>query len=580
MVMGERIRVLDEETIGRIAAGEVIERPASIVKELLENSLDAGARKITVEVEGGGIAGLRVSDDGAGITGDDVRTALRRHATSKIEDSDDLWRLRTYGFRGEALSAIAAVSKLDLFTQTREEEVGHRLVVEGTEEAGFSEEARRPGTTISVTGLFFNAPARKKFLKTPATEFRHVVRSLISYALARIDVEFTLIRDGKRHLSLARAGSLAERLDAIYSRDYRKKLFDLIERDGDVTLGGFVIDPNAARRRGAEQWLFVNGRPFQNRSVIAAVHEGYRSTLAQGVSPDFLLFLTMPPSEVDVNVHPTKREVKFRNQGRMFDFIAASIRKRLGQRESVASHLADLHRISTRKYILREQGPDETFRVGEHSAGQMALFHSAQTKQEHETDDWQPEVRASTLNQFHGTFIVTTTGSGILIVDQHAAHERIVFEELMSSFVKEGVSVQRLLFPITISLTHQEMSVVEEYGSLLGKFGFELEPFGDRMYLLQAVPAIEPGFDVEESFHDILRDLAEQGGHEKNQYERIAKVIACRTAIKAGVPLHEEQMSELVDRLFACELPYSDIHGRATIVEVGLDELNRRFGRH
>jgi DNA mismatch repair protein MutL len=209
----------------------------------------------------------------------------------------------------------------------------------------------------------------------------------------------------------------------------------------------------------------------------------------------------------------------------------------------------------------------------------MALFLSAQPSGEKEVDDRFPETGSSSLNQFHETFIVATTSSGVVIIDQHAAHERIVFEELMDSFTHGDVAVQRLLFPITVSVTHQEESILQEYGSLLAKFGFDIEPFGERMYLIQTVPAIEPGYDVEESFHTILGDLSEQGGHEKNQYERIARVIACRTAIKAGVPLHEEQMTEIVDRLFACELPYSDIHGRATIVEISLDELNRRFGR-
>ncbi len=574
------IRVLDNETISKIAAGEVIERPASIVKELVENSLDAGALRIAVDIEGGGMTAIRVSDNGCGILGTDMKLALERHATSKISSSDDLWDLKTYGFRGEALYSVAAVSRFEMISRPSAEKIGFRILTEGLKRIVSEEEMRQEGTTVCVTNLFFNSPARRKFLKSAATEFRHIVKTIISYALARLDVDFTLRRDGKVHISVSPAQSLTERVAALYSEQYRDKLMEVFSAGEDMTLGGFIIDPNRARRRGAEQWLFVNGRPFASRPMVAAVHEGYRSTLSPGTSPDFILFLNMPPHDVDVNVHPTKKEVKFRNQGKIFDLVSGSIRKTLGAAEPVNAQLTDLHRLSSRKYILQSREGSEGLRIEDSQTKQMALFMSAQLSP---TDDLIPDEESGTEKpvfiQLHQTYIVATTDSGIVVIDQHSAHERIIYEELMGVFTKGNVDAQRLLFPITIQMSHQEEIILEEYRSLLTRFGFDLEQFGERTYLLQSVPAISPGFDVEVALHAILGDLSDKGMHEMNQYEKLAKVIACRTAIKAGMPLNESFMSELLDGLFATSLPYSDIHGRPTIVQIDLNELNRRFGR-
>jgi DNA mismatch repair protein MutL len=574
-----KIRILDDETIGRIAAGEIIERPASILKELVENSLDAGAKRIAVEVHEGGISSIRVSDDGCGMTGEDVRLAVERHATSKIEKSDDLWSLKTYGFRGEALPSIGAVSRLDILSAQAENGPGHRLVIEGGQVAEFCEEARRPGTTVTVTKLFYNSPARRKFLKSPATEFRHIARTLISYALARLDVAFVLTRAGSPYFDIAPARTLASRVEALYSPKYLEKMREVLSRQGDITLGGFIVDPNKARENGAEQWFFVNGRPCQSRPATAAVHEGYRSTLPQRASPDFMLFLTLPAGDVDANVHPTKREVKFRDQGKIFDLVAEAVRKTLGTTSPGDAELTGLHRLSGTKYILRgaEGLPsrDDALTPG----SQMALFVKAATSGGADAREQEDLRGRASLTQLHQTYIVATTESGIAVIDQHAAHERIVYEELMKSFTSGSVDSQRLLFPVSVSLSHQEDIVLKEYASLLAKFGFEAEPFGDRTYLLQAIPSIGHGFDVENVFHSILADLSDKGAHELNQYERLAKVIACRTAIKAGEDLTSGQMSEIIDYLFMTRLPYSDIHGRPTLVHIDLEELKRRFGR-
>lgn len=575
-----KIRILDEETIGRIAAGEVIERPASIVKELMENSLDAGARRVTVEVYEGGISSIRVSDDGCGMSGDDLRLSIERHATSKIAKSDDLWGLRTYGFRGEALPSIAAVARLEILSCEEGEATGHKLTVHGGRVDAFSEEARRQGTTVTVTKLFFNSPARRKFLKSAATEFRHIARTFISYALARLDVALVLKRGGKSYLDLPPARTLSSRVEALYSPEYLAKMREVLSRDGDITLGGFIIDPNKARETGAEQWLFVNGRPCQSRPITAALHEGYRSTLPPRASPDFILFLTLPAGDVDANVHPTKREVRFRDQGKIFDLVATSIRKVLGSPSPGDPHLTELHRLSTTRYVLRGRGesvPSE----GPHSTGsQMALFMRAHTLEGSGLPREEEALRERPfLAQLHQTYIVATTESGIAVIDQHAAHERIIYEELLKAFQGGGVDAQRLLFPVTVSLSHQEDIVLGEYMTLLGKFGFEIESFGERTYLLQAIPSTGPAFDVEAAFHSIIADLSEKGMHEMNQYERLAKVISCRTAIKAGEQLTQAQMAEVMDCLFMTSLPYSDIHGRPTLIHIDLEELRKRFGR-
>lgn len=575
-----RISILDDETVAKIAAGEVVERPASIVKELVENSIDAGARRVVIEVENGGKTSIRVSDDGYGMSGEDIGMALERHATSKIRKSEDLWDLKTYGFRGEALSSIRAVSRLEILSRREPDNVGHQLICEGMGKVKHTEVARQSGTTVTVSELFFNTTARRKFLKTAATEFRHILKTVMSYALARIDIEFVLRRDGKQHLHAAPGGSLTDRIDSLYSVQYRDKLIEVLLTGGDVTLGGFVIDPNQARRRGAEQWLFVNGRPFFSRPVVAAIHEGYRTTLPPGTSPDFMLFLTMSPADVDANVHPTKKEVKFRDQKLIFDRISSSVREALGMQGSASPSITDLHRLSSRKYIIRDGEHAPGLKVADPGSRQMALFMSAAAgESKSPVGEEEAGAERPVLFQLHQTYIVATTDSGLVVIDQHSAHERIIYEELINSFLKDSVDAQRLLFPLTVHLSHNEETILQEYLSLLQKFGFQAEPFGDRTYLLQAVPAITPGFDVESSFHSILGDLSGKGMHEMNQYERLAKVIACRTAIKAGTPLVREMMSELLDGLFATDLPFSDIHGRPTVVQIDLGELNRRFGR-
>lgn len=579
-----RIRVLPDSVANQIAAGEVVERPASVVKELVENALDAGATRIAIRIDRGGKRRIRVEDDGSGMVREDALAAFDRHATSKIEEAADLEGVQTFGFRGEALPSIAAVSRTVLETAGPGEEVGTRVRLKTGTITVIDDQARRQGTTVEVENLFLNAPARAKFLKAVATETRAVSDGVIQLALANSDVHFTLHSGERELLDLERTAELPVRVGQIWGRDFAKTLIPVQGEVGGVAIQGIIQRPDAVRSQHRRGYFFVNGRPFRDRALTLAVQRGYRTTIPERTRPWFFLFLRTPGSSVDVNVHPAKREVRFSDPALVGELVEAAVARALTTDASGAvlgdqSDVAEFEVPDAPPPVVREAPPPEPI-------DQMALFVTGDEEPVAEKAVEQPPLppgpRARPW-QALSTYILVETRDGLLIVDQHSAHERIMFEELMDAFDKGGLTGQRLLFPLTLRLTRAEYDTVLESRRVFEQAGFEVEGFGSDTVIVHAVPDPHPQFDAERCFREMVAELSEGVSDlvraARNQHERIAMMFACKGAIKAGQRLSTDEMETLLDRLFATQLPHHDVHGRPTIIRLGSKELARRFER-
>lgn len=588
--MARRIQVLPDSVANQIAAGEVVERPASVVKELVENALDAGARTVKINVEGGGKQRIRVSDDGGGMGREDALLSLDRHATSKIAEAGDLARVATFGFRGEALPSIAAVSRLVLETCEAGAEVGTALKVNGGNIASVRDFPRRPGTTVEVRSLFFNAPARRKFLKSAGAETRAVSDAVVALALANPGVSFSLVSGERSLLDLPATEDLTSRIAALWGPEEAATLLPISGEKEGLVVRGLIQRPDAASPGFRRAHIFVNRRPFRSPALLKAADRGYLTTLAKGQRPWLFLYLQARDGSVDVNVHPAKAEVRFKNQGLVEALVEEAVRE--GLHGSGSSATLD-SQLKPPRMEVREEKPDWEEKPGEGS--QTALFLSGQGMdgsgepgaKRDESEALAPhgviESARPRLWQVHDTFILAETRDGLLIIDQHSAHERVLFQRIMGAFGASGLESQRLLFPLTLRLSPAELKEVEELRGLLSRSGFEVEGFGGDTVLLQSVPNPHPYFDAQRCFREMIGELArgsELVRSAKNQHERIAMTFACKGAIKAGQRLTAEEMSELFDALFATDLPYHDVHGRPTIVRLSKAELERKFGRH
>ena len=586
--MTRRIHVLPDALANQIAAGEVVERPASVVKELVENALDAAATRVTIEIHNGGKTEIRVADDGCGMDRDDALLCLDRHATSKITQPDDLHSVRTFGFRGEALPSIASVARLTLET-AEAGGVGSRVRIAGGKIGGVEDTARQSGTTVIVKNLFFNVPARAKFLRSAAAETRAVADVVTTLALANLSTAFRLESNGRALLELPAANDLVSRVAALWGDETAARFLPVSEQRGVISVAGLVERPDASQSGPRRVHLFVNGRPFRDRELVWAAERAYRTTVPQSAKPSLLLYINVATGDVDVNVHPTKAEVRFRSKFDVENVIEQAIRQALATVQSAATF--DTRPVLPQIDAPRAPQPVPVAATTERD--QLAFFVPARARAE----EPRPSVTAEQatigiveerpvipqLWQIHDTYILAETRSGLLIIDQHSAHERILFEELMHGFHGNGAVSQRLIFPLTLRLSPAEYNIVEESQSLFERAGFEIEPFGSRTVIVHGAPAPHPYFNAERCLRDMLGELA--AGSEltraaRNQHERIAMTFACKGAIKAGQKLSQREMAQLFEKLFMTELPYHDVHGRSTIVRLSLDELIRRFGRH
>ena len=597
--MARTIEVLPDLVANQIAAGEVVERPASLVKELIENALDAGARRIEVVIEGGGKRLARVTDDGHGMSREDAVACLDRHATSKIRSAEDLRRVASFGFRGEALPSIAAVSRLTLETvRARSPEapgepdgVGTRVRVEGGRVTAVDDYPRRPGTTVEVRALFFNAPARARFLRSVSTEARAVSDVVVALALAKPSVGFTLSSDGRPLVGLPPARDLPERITAVWGVETAATLLPVEFRieasggGGGIEVRGLVQRPDAVRAGLRRAHLLVNGRPFKESALVRATDHAYRSTVAPGTRPWLFLELLVPAGSVDVNVHPSKAEVRFRDAAAVEAAVEAGVRSALA---GVASAAAFDQVPAAPPLTVREPSERTRPRTKEPPGAQTALFVPAPGSLPPTSDDREapfPGLAGEDcprLFQLHHMYILAEARDGMLIIDQHSAHERVLFERMMHAFDDSGQPGQRLLFPLTLRLPRPEYEQVDALAGILERAGFEVEGFGGDTVIVHAVPDPHPWFDAERCFREMIAELthgSELVRSARNQHERIGKTFACKAAIKAGQRLSDDEMTELFDALFATELPWHDVHGRPTVVRLSAAELARKFGR-
>jgi len=557
-----RIAVLAPQVADQIAAGEVVERPASVVKELVENALDAGARAIRVEIEDGGKSLIRVSDDGEGMGRADAELALSRHATSKIREAADLIGVGTFGFRGEALPAIASVSRFELETSP-DGVTGTRLRLVGGKREAVDDVVRQRGTTVTVRALFFNTPARRKFLRAQATETRAVAEAVTLLALTRPETAFTLSSDERTLIDVRPAAGAIERVAALWGGALADTLLPIAHREGPLEVRGFAQRPAQAKPTGRKGYVFVRGRPVRDPFIVRAAEAGYRSTLAPDDRPSVILFLDLPGDAVDVNVHPSKLEVRFRDKFFVEKVVQEAVRGALGPLTAAAPLGVGGQGVgvggSWAGVGLPPSAPQELF-------GSESLAPS-------------PQPLAPLLQVFD-TYILFQSDSGVAIVDQHSAHERVLYERVMRQLTGDGAPAQRLLLPLTLDFSGPELEAIEAHRELLRRVGFEVEPFSGRSVVVHTAPNPHPRFDAARCLQELVADLAGgRFGALANRLERFAATFACRAAIKAGQRLDGEEMRELVVRLLGATLPAHDVHGRPTIVQLPKGELERRFGR-
>ncbi len=572
--MARRIAILPDAVADQIAAGEVVERPASVVKELVENSLDAGAEHIRIELENGGKVLIEVSDDGSGMGREDAVLALDRHATSKVRSAADLVGVATFGFRGEALPAIASVSRLTIITSDGEGE-GSELSVVGGRLERVTPTARQRGTTVAIRGLFFNTPARRKFLRSAASETRAAHEAVATLALAHPEAGFELHVDGTCRLSVPSQQDPPERLAAVWGRDLAGTLVAVQYAAGAFQVSGYVQRPGDAQPTGRRTQLFVNGRPFRDPFLIRAAEAGYRAAIHPGDRPSVYLRIGAAPEDVDVNVHPAKLEVRFRDRIGVERVVEEAVRAALGALVAAAP-VGDWRPLP----LPAGAGGGGSWSGAAGLSGPAELFDSVDARSSDEPSAEVEQGFRVPVVQVFDSYIMYEGPDGVIIVDQHSAHERVLYEAILVQLSGVGAPAQRLLLPLTLELTDEELDAFEAHEEQLRRIGFEAEAFGGRTIVIHAVPTPHPRFDAGACFREMVADLARgRFGGWANRLERFAATYACRAAVKAGDRLGEREMRELLLKLFATDLPPHDVHGRATIVQLPREELERRFGR-
>ena len=580
-----KVKVLDAHLVNKIAAGEVIERPASIAKELIENSLDAGATKIELVVEGGGERQLRVADDGEGMTQEDLLLAIQRHTTSKISSEDDLFAIRTLGFRGEALASIVEVSKTVITSKSDASAEGVQVEIEGGRVLTVKAAGRARGTTVDVRELFFNVPARRKFLKSAKTEFFHIVRAAKRFALAYPNVHFRLEHDGKLVLDLPPSSDLRQTIARLYTADFARALLDVSMTIPGLTVRGLVSPSHLTRSDRTEQFLFVNGRFVKDAQINYAISQAYESALKSEQYPYIFLFIEIDPRSVDVNVHPQKAEVRFAEPIKVQALVKQAITKALTSAHAAPRFESSKIQVESSKsnnlelqtsHVERPRG--ESFNVRKELTVHQQPFVSSPVSPEHA-----PSFRI--LGQLHGTYIIVQTESGLEIIDQHVAHERILYERFLAQLKENKIIRQRLLIPVTVEMPPDKAELLAAHlKDLDERVGIGIEHFGGGTFVLRDWPqALTSDWSKSEFSATIERVLATLEQEAEPTLEELAKVLAARVACEAAVvknkPLRPEEMTELIRQLKQTQNPYSCPHGRPIVLAYSLEELERKFGR-
>ncbi|MFN2147129.1 MAG: DNA mismatch repair endonuclease MutL [Anaerolineales bacterium] len=570
------IHILPESVSSAIAAGEVVERPASVVKELIENAIDAGATRIEIRTEGGGIKRIAVYDDGSGIEADELPLAVARFATSKLDSAEDLAAIGTLGFRGEALASIGAVARLRVQSRTVNADAGAMIEVDGGEIGRVEPLGTAQGTLVQVSNLFFNVPARRKFLKAETTEKRWISTLVSRYAMAYPQIHFKLEQDGRLNVETSGSGNPREVITQVFGLEIGRALIEIEPVSGPVgaTIHGFISPPSITRSNRREITFFVNGRWIQDASLAAAVTQAYHTLLMVGRYPLVVLYLDVPPAEIDVNVHPAKAEIRFENPAGIFSLVQRNVRAAL---------------------IGQAPAPDLALRWPEtavhgRAGGVEPAWHLAGSfggsDREHDHVALQPALPAGgvpllrPVGQIGASYLVAEGPDGMYLIDQHAAHERVLFDRMMELRREGAIESQRLLAPVVVEMTPSQAELLDSQWDLLPKLGFEVEEFGTRTYRVRAIPAVLGARDPEAA----LRSLVEHFEEDETPFEgeREARLIAriCkRAAVKAGQVLSIEEQSRLIRDLEASQSPRTCPHGRPTLIHLSVDVLERQFGR-
>lgn len=604
-----RVQTLPDNVINHIAAGEVVERPASVVKELIENALDAQASSIHVTVQGGGIELIQVDDDGYGMDAEDAVQCFQRHATSKLRSLTDLEALQTMGFRGEALPSIAAVSRLHMTSRVTQDMVGTRVCIEGGAMIQAEACGAPPGTSFRIGDLFYNTPARLKFLKSPVTESSHIVQCFTALALSAADVHMTLRLNSRLHTQAAPAKTLGDRLDMVFGAGLQEQLLETEMVEDGWRVWGLIGCATFHRATRRQQFFFVNGRPIQSRALSHALYEAYRTLLPRDRHPVAFLFLTLPPGEVDVNVHPAKLEVRFRQERRLYEGIRRLIQARLQDslqgRAPLPAATDVIPAPAGRPVPMLWQVPGSSPTPAAAVSSAAALASSAAPTEaprspsvhaasaELDLHAGYPAVGRSVLQgdpvgQLHDTYILVQYPEGVFIVDQHAAHERVVYERLIARMQQEPPSAQRLLFPSHLDLSGVDPAWLEASLPRLAALGFTLEPFGGKTYRLESVPALLAQRDYTAALMDILEALrtpamdetpADAATGVPGVLHRLVTVMACHGAIRAHQRLQPDEMRALLQALGQTPRPFTCPHGRPVLLNVALTDIEKTFLR-
>lgn len=588
------VHVLDDNTINKIAAGEVVERPASVVKELVENAIDAKADRIEVEIMAGGTSFMRVSDNGIGMSREDAEKAILRHATSKIVQVDDLQAIATLGFRGEALPSIASVSRFNLQTRQAGAELGTEIKITGGKTTEIGAAGCNLGTTIRVEDLFFNTPARKKFLKTNNTESGRINEFIIKLAISHPEIAFKLINNNKSSLATPGRGDLKETLQSLYGASVGQSLLPLEFEDEDIKLWGFVSKPSAIRSSRSWQTFIVNGRIIASRAIAKAIDNAYHALIPKSGYPLIALNIEVPQHTIDVNVHPQKTEMKFEDEGKIFKAVYKAVLDavrpkgqvgQLGQLAAQADHVQQhvekgLQELnfgqSVMNFPLREEKPAMTWQEGTIALAQDKSVKSVQSVVDEE--EKLPTAGMIPIGQVDDTYIIAQDEDSLYIVDQHAAHERVLFDRFSAQ--AEHIPSQQLLVHLILDFSTHESQIIEENLELLAGLGFGLEPSGPNQFRLMEVPADVPSSQAEEFIREVLASMEEL--HRPTAAELRQAVLAttaCKAAIKAGFKLNYRQMEILLQELNDTAMPYTCPHGRPTIIKFSSDELAKMFKR-
>ncbi len=583
------IYILDEATINKIAAGEVIERPASVIKELIDNAIDAGATDVRVETTGCLSIAISVSDNGNGMSKSNATIAFLKHATSKIRTADDLFAISTMGFRGEALSSIAAISRLTIATRQSDDTSGTKVIVEGGDLKSVSDIGTAVGTRITVEDLFYNTPARKKYLKSDRTELAHVTDVVTRYALGNTDISFTLINDGKTILRAPASDGVFDRIIHVLGSDVAKAMIPVSFESELAKVSGFVSQPELTRSGNDLQSFFVNGRSVNSKAISNALRLGYYTLIPKGRYPAAVLNVSIDPKDVDVNVHPAKTEVRFGYEKEVMDAITKAVEDAHKQTQIIPK-ADDIDQ--TVQSLLDDSQPTVKPSV-ENTLRESTTPYNTSTKDTErrlkrterdllatgvDSIDTTPIEDIKVLGQIDDLYIVAQSRDGLLLIDQHAAHERILYDQIKDS---KTSGWQELITPLTIELNAKERILLEEYIPYLEEFGFAISEFGTNTYVITAIPNIFGKLEDPDIVHDIISDILSTGRirDETGIYEHVSKSMACRGAIKAGAACSFEQMKNLISQLMVTENPKTCPHGRPTMVSFSKKELDKLFGR-